>query len=132
MCPRVCVHGSVSVCLCVCLCACLCLCICVTLCLCVPEWKYLCVSVCLGVLVCVCLCACVCLCVCVRVSVCYNNGKFREILRSAYPSGFKKELRVTKPVTYGFYVLQILLLTVSKCYIFFYLRFHSICIAVNK
>jgi hypothetical protein len=43
----------------------------------------------------------------VRVSVCYNNGNFWEILRSAHPSGSKKELRVTSFATYGFYVLHI-------------------------
>jgi hypothetical protein len=41
------------------------------------------------------------------VSVCYNSGNFWEILRSAYTSGSKKELRVTNSVTYGLYVLHI-------------------------
>jgi hypothetical protein len=80
----------------------------------------LCVSVCLCERPCVCVCPCVYVhvCVCVRVSVCYNNGNFWEILRSAHPSGSKKDLRVASFATYGFYVLQILFLTVSTCYTF--------------
>jgi hypothetical protein len=65
--------------------------------------------VCVLVSVCVPMCVFVCLC----VSVCYNNGNFWELLLSAYPSGSKKELHVTSFATYGFYMLQILLLTLS-------------------
>jgi hypothetical protein len=72
------------------------------------------VPVCLGV--CPCVSVCVPLCVC--VSVCCNNGNFWEILCLSHPSGNKKELNVTNPVTYSFYVLQILLPTVSMCYTF--------------
>jgi hypothetical protein len=82
-------------------------------------------------------------CLCVHVAVCYSNGNFWEILRSAHPSSSKKELCVMSFATYGFYVLQILLLTVSMCYKFCYLQFlrvthfcylcfNSICTPVNK
>jgi hypothetical protein len=70
---------------------CVCLWLCAPVCVCVS------VSVCAPV--CVCLCASVCPCVYVCV---YNNGNFWEILRSAHPSGSKKELRVTNPVTYAY------------------------------
>jgi hypothetical protein len=40
-----------------------------------------------------------CVCPCERPCVCYNNGNFWEILRSAHPSGSKKELRVTSFAT---------------------------------
>jgi hypothetical protein len=79
--------------------------LCVSVCLCMSMCLCLCVSACLGV--------CVCLCVCVRVSVCNNNGNIWEILRSAHPSGSKKEIRVT-----------------HFCYLS--LRFDSICTPVNK
>jgi hypothetical protein len=61
----------------------------------------------------VCVCVRACVPVCVRVSVCYNNGNFREILRSALPTRSKKELRVT-----------------HFCYL--HLRSHSICTPTNK
>jgi hypothetical protein len=81
----------------------------------------LCVSLCVPVCPCVWVCARVCL------FVCHKNGNFSEILRSAHPSGSKKELRVTSFAAYGFYVLQILLLSVSTCYTFLLLTlsFHS-------
>jgi hypothetical protein len=97
----------------------LCVCPCERPCVCV------CVHECVHGSVCVCPCFCVCLClsvcvhvsvsvsVCVRVFVCYNNGNFSEILRSAHPSGSKKELRVT-----------------HFCYL--HLRFDSIFTPVNK
>jgi hypothetical protein len=52
--------------------------------------------------VCSCVCLCVRVCVCVRVSVCYNNGNLWEILRSAHPSGSKKELCLHIFVTYAY------------------------------
>jgi hypothetical protein len=69
---------------------------------------------------------CLCVSVCVRESVCYNNGNFWEILRSAHPSGSKKELRVTS-------ILRSVHPSGSKkelrvthfCYL--RLRIHSIC-----
>jgi hypothetical protein len=115
------VRVSVGPCLCVSVFLCLCLCVSVIVCV-----SVLCVSVCLGVCPCLCerpcgcTCACVCQCVflsvcvrpCVRVSLCWNNGNFWEILRSAHPSGVRRNC-----------VLQVLLLTVSACYKSCYLRF---------
>jgi hypothetical protein len=128
---RVCVQGSVSVFLCERPCVLVCVCPCV------------CVSALVRIHPCLCLCVSICMPVCVHVSVCYNNGNFWETLHLAHPSSTKKELRVTSFATYGFCVLQILLLMVSMCYKFCYLRFlcvthfcclcfYSICTPINK
>jgi hypothetical protein len=69
--------------------------------------------VCVRVPLSVCVPMCVSVCLCVRMSVCYNNCNSWEILRSAHPSGIKKELRVT-----------------HFCYL--RLHLHSICTPVNK
>jgi hypothetical protein len=68
--------------------------------------------------------ALVCVRVPVSVSVCYNNGNIWEILRSAHPSGSKKDLRVTH-----FCYLQFLRVT-HFCN--FRLRFDCICTPVHK
>jgi hypothetical protein len=125
LCSRGCVHGSVSVCVCPCLCISVCVsvrlgvcpCTCVERpCVCLRVPVFLCVCLCVRVSVCPYLRVFVSVCAC--VSVYYNSGNFSEILSSARPRDSKKELRVINPVTYGFYVLQILLLTVSTCYTF--------------
>jgi hypothetical protein len=99
---------------CVCPCACLSALVCASMCVSMSVRARVCLFVCLCVSVYLCLSVCVC------VSVCYNNGKFLEILRSAHPSGSKKELRVTSFATYGFNVIHI-----------FVTCLHSICTPEN-
>jgi hypothetical protein len=85
----VCVRVPMSVCVFVSMCAPVCLCVC--------PYVWVCARVCLFV----CLCVSVCLCAITMVI----SGIY--VLRSAHPSGSKKELRVTNFATYGFYVLHI-------------------------
>jgi hypothetical protein len=135
LCVCVCVHVCVLMYLCLCMCACVCpcvsVCVCVFVSVCVHVSLCLCASMCVPVSVsprvsgCVPVCVSVCVPMCVHVSVCYNNGNFGEILWSAHPSGSKKELCVTSFVTYGFHVLQILLLTVSTRYKFLLLTVYA-------